>query len=110
MGDARRPAGVRHADDHSVLTPQLVRELLQVIGEVLGAVELDQPTDERTNDDVQFDEPVHGGHSAVRTEQTRDALLARMRRNAAGRSAHDVVCRFSALLGRTAWSGFDACS
>jgi hypothetical protein len=36
-----------------------VREVLQVIGQLRGAVELDQSTDERTHDDVQFDELVH---------------------------------------------------
>jgi hypothetical protein len=49
--------------------------VLQVIGEVRGAVELDQPTDERANDDVQFYEPVHGRHSAGRTKQMRDTFL-----------------------------------
>ena len=61
-----------------------MREVLQVIGEVLGAVELDQTTDERTNDDVQFDEPIHGQHSAARTRRLCNTLLARMRRNAWG--------------------------
>lgn len=65
-----------------------MREVLQVIGEVGGAVELDQATDERTHDDVQFDEPVHGGHSAGRTELMRDALLAGMPRNSVGPTAH----------------------
>ena len=41
-----------------------MREVLQVFREIRGAVELDQPTDERANDDVQFDELVHGRHSA----------------------------------------------
>ena len=59
-----------------------MREVLQVIGEVRGAVELDQAADERTNDDVQFDEPIHGRHSAGRTEQMCNALLARILRNA----------------------------
>ena len=65
-----------------------MREVLQIIGEILGAVELDQPTYERANDDVQFDEPVHGRHSAGRAKSIRFAFLARMPRNAAGRSAH----------------------
>jgi hypothetical protein len=59
-----------------------MREVLQVIGEVRGAVELDKPSDERTNDDVDLDEPVHGRHSAGLTEAMRIALLARMLRNA----------------------------
>ena len=51
-----------------------MREVLQVIGEVLGAVELDQPPDERTNDDVQFDEPVHGRHLVAAGDYGRGEL------------------------------------
>ena len=50
-----------------------MREVLQVNGEVGDAVELDQATDERTYDDVHFDEPVHGRHSAGRSSKIRDS-------------------------------------
>ena len=70
-----------------------MREVLQVFREIRGAVELDQPTDERANDDVQFDELIHERHSAGRTQQTCIALLARMPSNAAGRrTAHRQAC------------------
>ena len=59
-----------------------MREVLQVIGQVLGAVELDQATDERANEDVQFDEPVHGRHCAGPAIGFRDTFLAWMPRNA----------------------------
>lgn len=61
-----------------------MREALQTIGEVGGAVELDQTADERADDDVQFYELVHCGHPAGCAKQMRNALLARMPRNAAG--------------------------
>ena len=54
-----RPAGGHRADEPSVPTPQSVREVLQVVGEVRGAVEFDQPPDERADDDVCRDERVH---------------------------------------------------
>ena len=52
-----------------------MRELLQVIGEVSGAVELDQPTYERTDDDVQFDELAHGPHSAGRSNNKKGRVM-----------------------------------
>ena len=63
-----------------------MREVLQVVGEVRDAVKLDQATYERTDDEVQFDELVHGRHSAGRTKPMGNALVARMPRSAVGRS------------------------
>ena len=51
-----------------------MREVLQVIGDIRGAVEFDQATDARANDDVQFDEPVHGRHLVAAGDYGRGGL------------------------------------
>ena len=55
-----------------------MREVLQVIGEVRGAVEFNQATDERAHDDVQFDELIHDHHSAGRADRMFNGLVARL--------------------------------